>query len=177
MAMGATTELRIRDRLTDGDVEQMIELHRRVYQPEFGMNDTFVDRVGDGIREAHAAGWPERSGAVRLADHDGELWGCTALTDEGGGVGRVRWFVLMPELRGTGLGRRLIGEVIGEARSAGLHTLRLETFSALTSAARIYREAGFRVTSERARAGLGPADRLPALRAAAALSSWRREAP
>lgn len=156
MRMSATTELRIRDRLADGDVERMIELHRRVYQPEYGMNDTFVDRVGDGIREAYAAGWPERSGAVRLADHDGEVRGCTALTDEGGGVGRVRWVVLMAELRGTGLGRRLIGEVIAEGRSAGLHTLQLETFSALASAARIYRDAGFRVISERARHDWGP---------------------
>jgi GNAT superfamily N-acetyltransferase len=155
MSMSATTELRIRDRLADGDVEKMIELHRRVYQPEYGMNDTFVDRVGDGIREAHAAGWPERSGAVRLADHDGEVWGCTAMTDEGGGVGRVRWVVLMPELRGTGLGRRLIGEVIDEGRAAGMHTLALETFSALTSAARIYRDAGFRVISELARQDWG----------------------
>ena len=64
--------------------------------------------------------------------------------------------MLAPQLRGSGLGRRLIGEMIGEARTAGLHTLQLETFSALTSAARIYRDAGFRVTSARERLDWGP---------------------
>src|SRR4051794_39122268 len=99
-------DLRIRDSLREGDVEAMAELHRRVYQPEYGMNDTFVDRVAEGIRDAQAAGWPERSGAVRLVDREEDLAGCVALTDQGGGVGCIRWVVLMAELRGAGLGRR-----------------------------------------------------------------------
>ena len=52
-----------------------------------------------------------------------------------------------PELRGRGLGRSLIAELIAEARTAGLHRLELVTFSALTTAARIYRDAGFELRS------------------------------
>jgi GNAT superfamily N-acetyltransferase len=154
--MSATTDLRIRDELQDGDTDGVIELHRAVYQPEYGMNDVFVARVAEGVHAAYAAGWPEQSGAVRLIDVGDRLSGCVALTEESEAVGRIRWVVLMPELRGLGLGRRLIGELVDEARAAGWHTLQLETFSRLSVAARIYRDLGFRVVSERERRDWGP---------------------
>jgi GNAT superfamily N-acetyltransferase len=154
--MSATTELRIRDRLRDGDAEGIVELHRAVYKPEYGLNDVFVDQVAEGLHAARAAGWPERGGAVRLADVGDRLSGCVALTDEGEGIGRIRWVVLMPELRGAGLGRRLIAELVDEARDAGWHTLQLVTFSRLRAAARIYRDLGFQVVSERQRGDWGP---------------------
>jgi len=64
--------------------------------------------------------------------------------------------VLAPALRGRGLGRRLVAELLSEARAAGLQKLGLETFSALTSASRIYRDAGFRLVSERETDVWGP---------------------
>src|SRR5581483_2035270 len=95
-------------------------------------------------------------GAVRLVDSGERLAGCVALTEEGDGIGRIRWVVLAPELRGAGLGRRLIGELVDQARDAGWHTLQLETFSRLEAAAGIYRQLGFRVVSERERHDWGP---------------------
>lgn len=154
--MSATTDLIVRDRLGERDHEQIVGLHRVVYQPEYGMNHTFVDGIGEGVREARAAGWPSRSGAVRLVDRDQQLAGCVALTEEAKGLGRIRWVVLRPELRGSGLGRRLVGELVEEARALGWRTLQLETFSALTAAARIYRDAGFVVVSEHERHDWGP---------------------
>lgn len=64
--------------------------------------------------------------------------------------------MLAPALRGRGLGRRLVAELLSEARAAGLQKLGLETFSALTSASRIYRDAGFRLVSERETDVWGP---------------------
>jgi GNAT superfamily N-acetyltransferase len=154
--MSATVDVRVRDWLRDDDVEGIVELHRIVYQPEYGMNEAFLDRVAEGVLAARSRGWPERAGAVRLVDRDERLSGCVALTEEGEGIGRIRWVVLLPELRGAGLGRLLIGELVDEARDAGWHTLQLETFSALRSAARIYRDLGFRVVSERVRQDWGP---------------------
>lgn len=154
--VSATTDLQVRNRLREDDVEAVVALHRLVYQPEFGMNDVFIERVEEGILTARAAGWPERAGAVRLVDSGERMTGCVALTDEGHGVGRIRWVVLSPELRGAGLGRRLIEELVEHSRAAGWHKLQLETFSALSAAARIYRDVGFRVISERRRDDWGP---------------------
>jgi len=64
--------------------------------------------------------------------------------------------VLAAELRGRGLGRALLAELLSEARAAGIGRLELDTFSALKAAARLYREAGFRVISERETDMWGP---------------------
>jgi ribosomal protein S18 acetylase RimI-like enzyme len=139
-----TNDISIRRDLRDGDADAIAELHRRVYASEYGLNERFVESV-------------RRSGAVWLADGDTALLGALGLTEEGGGLGKVRWFVLDPSLRGRGLGRELIVELLHEARAAGLQTLVLETFSDLTAAAHIYRAAGFRVTWERPLEEWGPA--------------------
>jgi GNAT superfamily N-acetyltransferase len=103
-----------------------------------------------------ARGWPGSAGAVWLVDQGSQLGGSLALTDEGEGLGRVRWFVLAPELRGQGLGRRLIHQLLGQARATCMTRLELETFSALTAAAGIYRAAGFDLTWERETSQWGP---------------------
>jgi ribosomal protein S18 acetylase RimI-like enzyme len=149
-------QIAIRRTLRDGDAQAIAELHRRIYEPEYGLNEQFTASVAEGVEAAAAAGWPQRSGALWLVERDGPLLGALALTDEGDGLGRVRWFALDRALRGQGLGRSLIAELLDEARAAGLSKLELETISVLTAAARIYREAGFRVVRERRRLDWGP---------------------
>src|SRR5215470_14795709 len=146
----------IRRTLRDGDAEAIAELHRRVYASEYGLNERFVESVHGGVESARSSGWPERGGAVWLVDGDDELLGALGLTDEGEGAGRLRWLVLDRTLRGRGLARSLVTELIGEARAAGMRNLSLTTYSELTAAARIYRDAGFRVEWERVRDDWGP---------------------
>lgn len=124
--------------------------------PEFRRNEEFLARVASGLEVALAGGWPASGGGVWLVERGGELCGSLALTDHGGGVGRVRWFVLTAPLRGRGLGRSLLAELVAKARADGLHRLELETFSALAAAARIYRAAGFQLQWERERDDWGP---------------------
>ena len=64
-------------------------------------------------------------------------------------VGHLDWFVLDADLRGRGLGRRLVADLIAEARARRMEKLKVETFSKLTAAARIYRAAGFSVVWHR----------------------------
>jgi len=146
----------IRRTLSDGDTDAIVALHDRVYRAEYARNDAFVAAVAAALERARAAGWPDRRGAVRIVELDGAVAGSIGLTDEGGGVGYIRWVVLAPELRGRGLMRTLVAELIAEARAAGIARLELDTFSDLTAAARIYREAGFEVVSDRERDDWGP---------------------
>jgi GNAT superfamily N-acetyltransferase len=155
-ATAPTDEIVIRRTLAEGDARAIAELHRRVYVPEYGMNDEFVSRVAVGVHDAVAAGWPQTAGGVWLVDRDGELCGSLALTDEGGGLGRLRWFVLSPALRGRGMGRSLVTDLLAFARAQRFARLELETFSALTTAARIYRDVGFEPTWERELGEWGP---------------------
>jgi GNAT superfamily N-acetyltransferase len=149
-------DLVIRRQLGPGDAEGIPELHDRIYLAEHGLDQRSRAWVAESVRQAIELGWPERVGAVWLVDRDGELAGSLALTPEGEGVGAVHWFVLAPELRGLGLGRSLFAELVAEARTAGFERLILETFSALTVAARIYRDVGFEVVSEHQSDQWGP---------------------
>jgi ribosomal protein S18 acetylase RimI-like enzyme len=141
----AAQDVVVRRTLRPGDAEAIADLHDRVYRDEHGLDGRFRASVARGIEDAMAAGWPHRSGAVWLIDGEGELSGSLGLTAIGGDVGQVRWFVLAAELRGRRLGHALLGELVEEARAAGMRRLVLETFSELTTAAHIYRSAGFRV--------------------------------
>jgi GNAT superfamily N-acetyltransferase len=145
----------IRRELQADDRQRIVELQWAVYATEHGLGEQFAHDVADGLAAAIERGWPERAGAVWLIGDGQALSGCLALTDEGSS-GRVRWFVLAPELRGQGLGRRLLGELLDEARRFGHEKLQLDTFSALTAAAHLYRDAGFRVVWERETEMWGP---------------------
>jgi GNAT superfamily N-acetyltransferase len=149
-------ELVVRTEFTDRDGDAVVALHDRVYCTEFGFDARFAASVAWSIEAARAGGWPETAGGVWLVDRGAQLEGSLGLTTEGNGVGRVRWFVLAPAARGRGLGRRLLTELLAQARTAGLHRLELETFSALTVAASIYLRAGFTVQWERETDQWGP---------------------
>jgi GNAT superfamily N-acetyltransferase len=148
----------IRRSLGAADPAAIAELHKRVYSAEYGRNQAFTDAVATSVQAAVERGWPHRGGAVWLIDDDRtvRLEGSLGLTREADGLGRVRWFVLDHELRGRGLGRQLIDELLAEARAQSINRLELETFSALTAAAHIYRTVGFRLVSSRERDDWGP---------------------
>ena len=144
--MSAPIDIRREWRL--GDLEAIVGLHERLYPAEFGVDAEFVRHVAARVAEVQAAGFPREREAIWLLEVGGELAGSVALTDEGDGTGYVRWYLIDPALRGRGLGRRLLSELVTEARDAGYLRLHLETFSDLRTAAAIYRDTGFRVVSE-----------------------------
>jgi ribosomal protein S18 acetylase RimI-like enzyme len=143
-----TGDLTIRRDGGAGDVAAIVALHARIYPGEHGVDDSFVDDIATTLDQVIARGWPGAGEGLWMVERDGAVLGCLALTDEGGGEGRVRFFLLAPELRGRGLGRRLLGELLETAHEAGYERLTLATFSDLRAAAHLYREAGFEVVRE-----------------------------
>src|SRR4051812_37259762 len=137
----------IRRDLRPGDLGAIIAHHGRVYCPAYGVDQTFEAHVGASVAAAGARGFPSAGEGIWIVELDGRHAGSLALTNEGE-QGWVRWVVFDPGLRGHGLGRRLIGELVAEAETAGYESLHLETFGDLRAAAHLYRSYGFAVTSE-----------------------------
>jgi GNAT superfamily N-acetyltransferase len=134
----------VRRDLRPGDLGAIIAHHGRVYRREHGLGGEFEAHVGASVaRAGRRRGWPGETEGVWIVELAREHAGSLALTDEGDGLGTVRWFLLDPAVRGHGLGRRLVGELIELARRAGYRRLGLETFSELEAAAHIYRGFGF----------------------------------
>lgn len=155
--MSAIAHSTVRRTLGPGDAAAIAGLHDRVYTAEYGLDERFASSVAKSVNAAVERGWPEREGSVWLIDGEERLAGSLALTREAAATGRVRWFVLSAELRGRGLGTSLVDELLAEARASGFEQLELETFSALTTAAKIYRGAGFQLVWERKTDWWGPA--------------------
>jgi ribosomal protein S18 acetylase RimI-like enzyme len=141
------SEIIVREGLRPGDLEAIVAHHRRIYGEEYGVDSRFGDFVAAAVARAAERGFPTEREAIRIIELDGEHAGSIGLTDEGGVEAAIRWVVLSPEVRGSGLGRRLLGEMLAFAEEHGYRKVWLETFSELEAAAHLYLEAGFRVTS------------------------------
>jgi putative acetyltransferase len=85
-----------------------------------------------------------RGGAFRvLEDDDGTIVGCGGLYPLDEGVVELRKMYFRPAIRGQGLGRRLLDDLIAEARRRRFERIELETASNLTAAIALYQRAGF----------------------------------
>jgi GNAT superfamily N-acetyltransferase len=72
--------------------------------------------------------------------------GSIAIIEDSNEVAQIRWFLLTPELRGKGVGKRLIQEAITFCQEQGFKRVFLWTTSDLVDAARLYSSAGFILT-------------------------------
>ena len=141
------TEASIRDELRPGDMEAIVAHHRRIYGEEYAVDSRFGDFVAAALARAAERGFPTERETIRIVELDDQHAGSIGLSDEGDGEAAIRWVVFSPEVRGNGLGRRLLGEMLAFAEEHGYRRVWLETFSELEAAAHLYRDHGFVVTS------------------------------
>jgi DNA-binding MarR family transcriptional regulator/N-acetylglutamate synthase-like GNAT family acetyltransferase len=83
------------------------------------------------------------AGALLVATLHDQAAGCGALKYHGDAPAEIKRMWVSPEVRGLGLGRRLLAELEAHAAANGVRTLRLETNRALTEAIALYRSAGY----------------------------------
>jgi len=84
------------------------------------------------------------AGLFLVATLYGDPVGCGALKFHPGAPAEIKRMWVAPEVRGLGLGRRLLAELEARAAARGVRTLRLETNRALAEAVSLYRSAGYR---------------------------------
>lgn len=91
-----------------------------------------------------------------IAEVDGVMAGSVLLTDEGGGLSKLRLLYVEPFARGRGIGGELVDGCVRFARSARYERMTLWTHRVLASARRIYEAHGFRIVGTETHDRFGP---------------------
>jgi GNAT superfamily N-acetyltransferase len=139
-------EVTIRCNLKPGDIGSVIHLHGTLYAAEQGWDHTFEAYVAGPLAEfAKSSTDRER---IWLIEKDGRVAGSIAIVEASRAEAQLRWYLLHPDLRGYGLGRRLLETALTFCRERGYSSVFLWTVSALTAAAKRYHAAGFQLTEE-----------------------------
>jgi len=84
------------------------------------------------------------AGLLLVATLHSEPVGCGALKLHGSAPAEIKRMWVAPQVRGLGLGRRLLTELEAHAADRQIRTLRLETNRTLVEAISLYRAAGYR---------------------------------
>ncbi len=137
----------IRSRLRCGDLGRIVALHGEIYDREaegYGLRfEAFVARtIAEFVLDNSARG------RVWLAERGGELMACCAIAHRGEALAQLRWVLARPEVRGIGLGRRLVEQSVDYCREQGIERIYLETTDGLEASRRLYDSLGFRLVSE-----------------------------
>ncbi len=140
-------DIALRHELKPGDLGSLIQLHGTIYAREYGFDPTFEAFVAGPLAQfALAHGERDR---LWIAERGERLAGCIAIVGASEKEAQLRWFLVDPSARGCGLGKRLLAEAVAFCEEQGYESIFLWTVSALTTAAHLYRSAGFHKVEEK----------------------------
>jgi DNA-binding MarR family transcriptional regulator/GNAT superfamily N-acetyltransferase len=144
-AMGEVERLLIASTVQIGVVDPRRPEARFCVQSYFEELGTRFDGGFDHARTI-SAGVDELTlptGLLLVATLHAEPVGCGGLKFHAGAPAEVKRMWVSPDVRGLGLGRRLLTELEKQAAARGTEVLRLETNRNLTEAIALYRAAGY----------------------------------
>jgi len=114
--------------------------YKQVYGWGRGLELNIADATANFLRnyrDGRDNGW--------IAEVAGAMAGSVLITDEGGGLSRLRLLYVEPMARGRGIGDHLVDLCLSFAREVGYTAMTLWTHTVLTSARRIYAAHGFEI--------------------------------
>ena len=156
MAVGKAVcleDISIRTELRPGDAGCVIQRHGALYASEYGFGLRFEAYVAKGFCEFLERYDPQKD-SVWVCEHGGRMIGFMLLMDRGE-LAQLRYFLIEPEYRGIGLGRKLMGLFMDCLKSRGYRGAYLWTTHELAAAIHLYLVFGFTITEEKESTAFG----------------------
>jgi peptidyl-dipeptidase Dcp len=146
-------DITIRTDLRSGDIGYLIYLHGILYNQEYGFGVEFESYVAAGLHEFYQRYNPDID-RVWVCEHNGVMIGFLLLMhrDE---AAQLRYFLICPEYRGIGLGKKLMELYMDFFNHCGYKSSYLWTTHELETAINLYRRYGFKLVEEKESTAFG----------------------
>ncbi len=143
----AFKHLFIRTELKPGDIGYVTWLHGSLYAMEYQYGISFEAYVAKGLYEFYSQYDPKKDRGW-VCEHNDRTVGFLLGMHRDDHTAQLRYFILLPEYRGIGLGNRLMELYIDYMRENGYRSSYLWTTHELEPAAHLYKKFGFVLTEE-----------------------------
>ncbi len=125
-----------------GDAPWLVEQHDALYTRDEGFDDSFGPLVARILEDFIANNDPACEQGW-IAEQEGQRLGSIFCVKQDDQTAKLRLFLLVPEARGKGLGKRLLTTCMGFARDVGYHEMVLWTHESHAAACGLYRAYGW----------------------------------
>ncbi|SEO59912.1 Acetyltransferase (GNAT) family protein [Salinihabitans flavidus] len=139
-----TEDIRLRA-FTAEDADWIVERHATLYAQDEGFDGTFGPLVR-GIVNAYTDHHDPKREQGWIAEREGARLGSVFCIRHGETEAKLRLFLVVPEARGLGLGRRLLLTCMDFARKAGYRRMQLWTHESHKAACALYHAHGWTMT-------------------------------
>jgi len=147
-------DIRVRNDLQPGDLGYVIHMHGQLYGIEYNYGVAFEMYVARGLAEFYRQYDPAKD-RVWICEHGDRIVGFLLLMHREENAAQLRYFLLDPEYRGIGLGKRLMDRYMDFLRECGYKSSYLWTTHEQEAAAALYKRYGFVLTEEKESTAFG----------------------
>jgi ribosomal protein S18 acetylase RimI-like enzyme len=143
----------IRTELRPGDIGYIIHLHGDLYKKEYNYGIEFEIYVAEGLTEFYRK-YNSEYDRVWICEHKNKIIGFL-LSEHRGDTAQFRYFIILPEYRGIGLGNKMMGLFLEHIKNKKYKSAYLWTTNELDTAAHLYKKYGFELTKEKESSAFG----------------------
>ena len=145
--------MNIRTDLQPGDLSFLISSHTEHYLKVHGYATPFENIIAKAVVEFYESYDPDQS-RIWIVEENGYRLGSLLLQDRGKEA-HLRMFLLLPDARGSGIGRELLRRFIAFCHDKNYVSAYFWTTDEQVAAGKLYRSFGFRVTEEQVSEAFG----------------------
>jgi len=140
-------DIHIRTTISPGDLGYVTYMHGYLYHKEYNFEHVFEKYVAEGLLEFYNQYDPATNRAW-VCEHNLTIIGFLALMNRGDAA-QLRYFIIDPNYRGIGLGKKLMNLFIDFMKSCGYQKAYLLTTKGLDPAISLYTRHGFKFSEEK----------------------------